>query len=55
MNNASSNVVTIPTNASVAFPIGATIIVDQIGAGSTTITGDTGVTVNGVSAGSVSI
>jgi hypothetical protein len=52
MNNASANVLTVPTNASVAYPTGAQIDIAQIGAGATTITGDTGVTVNGVSAGS---
>lgn len=52
MNNAASNVVTIPTNASVAFPTGTKLTVMQEGAGETTVTGDTGVTVNGVSAGS---
>lgn len=52
MDNASANTFTIPTNASVAFAVGATMNVVQIGAGVTTIEGDTGVTVNGVSAGS---
>jgi len=52
MDNASANTVTIPTNASVAFDTGSIITVIQKGAGTTTITGDTGVTVNGVSAGS---
>jgi hypothetical protein len=43
MNNASANTLTIPANASVAFPVGTTIIVEQIGAGQTTvaITSDT--------------
>ncbi len=53
MTNAAANVVTIPLNASVAFPIGTKIAVMQYGAGVTTSTGDTGVTVNNVSAGSV--
>jgi len=53
MTNASANVVTIPTNASVAFPINTKIPVMQHGAGVTSSTGDTGVTVNNVSAGSV--
>ena len=55
MNNANANTVTIPTNASVAFDIGSVVTVIQIGAGVTTIAGATGVTVNGTSAGSVSI
>jgi hypothetical protein len=37
MNNASANTFRIPTNASVAFPIGTQINVLQIGAGQTTI------------------
>jgi hypothetical protein len=37
MNNASPNTFSIPTNASVAFPIGTQINVLQIGAGQTTI------------------
>lgn len=52
MDNASANTLTIPTNASVAFSTGDRVDVIMKGAGVTTITGDTGVTVNGVSAGS---
>jgi hypothetical protein len=37
MNNAAANTFSIPTNASVAFPIGTQINVLQIGAGQTTI------------------
>jgi hypothetical protein len=37
MNNASANTFSIPTNASVAFPIGTQINILQIGAGQTTI------------------
>lgn len=37
MNNASANTFSIPTNASVQFPIGTQINVLQIGAGQTTI------------------
>lgn len=55
MTNASANTLTIPTNASVAFATGTVINVVQGGAGVTTIAGDTGVTVNGVSAGSGAI
>lgn len=51
MNNAGANTLTIPTNASVAFPTGSVIVVQQIGAGATSIAGATGVTLNGVSAG----
>ena len=46
MNVASGNIVTIPTNASVAFPVGTQIIIIQTGAGQCTITPDTGVTLN---------
>jgi hypothetical protein len=52
MTNASANTLTIPTNASVAYATGTVINVIMGGAGTTTITGDTGVTVNGISAGS---
>lgn len=55
MNNASANTLTIPTNASVAFPTGTAIVIRQIGAGTTTITADTGVTLDGTSAGSADI
>lgn len=55
MNNASANTLTIPTNASVAFPTGTIINVTQYGAGTTTVDGATGVTVNGVSGGGAAI
>lgn len=55
MDNASANTLTIPTNASVAFDVGTIILVVQKGAGATTIAGDTGVTLNGVSGGSGAI
>lgn len=44
MNVGSANNVTIPTNASVAFPIGSQILIAQYGSGQTTIVPDTGVT-----------
>ena len=47
MSNASANTLTIPTNASVAFATGTTIIVQQLGAGVTTIDATTGVTLQG--------
>lgn len=50
MDNASANTVTIPANASVAFPIGTTIMIVQIWAWLTTVQGATWVTVNWVSA-----
>jgi hypothetical protein len=48
MNVASANTLTIPTNASVAFPIGTQLIVRQMGAGQTTITPASGVTIDEV-------
>jgi hypothetical protein len=45
-NNASANTLTVPPNSSVAFPIGTTITVVQIGAGQTTIAAGSGVTIN---------
>ncbi|MES2845647.1 MAG: hypothetical protein V4747_11510 [Pseudomonadota bacterium] len=44
--NAAGCAVTVPTNASVAFPIGSEIRFCQRGAAPVTIVGDTGVTVN---------
>lgn len=52
MNRGTAQTLTIPTNASVAFDVGTVINVIQKGAGTVTISGDTGVTVNGVSGGS---
>lgn len=45
MDNAAANILTIPLNASVAFHIGAKLLVRQKGAGGTTVVGDGGVTV----------
>ena len=47
LSNASAITLTVPTNASVAYPIGAQINIEAIGAGQVTVAGDTGVTVNG--------
>ena len=55
MNNAAANTLTVPTNATVAFPVGTMIGITMLGAGTTSVTGATGVTVNGVSAGSATI
>ena len=46
MTVASANTLTIPPNSSVAFPIGTQILINQSGAGQTTITAGSGVTVN---------
>lgn len=55
MSNGSANTLTIPANATIALPVRSVINVVQIGAGVTTIEGASGVTVNGVSAGSAEI
>jgi hypothetical protein len=52
MSNASSNVLTIPTNASVAFPVGTTLTVEQLGAGITSIAPASGVTLESTVFGS---
>lgn len=51
MNVGSANTVTIPTNASVAFPVGTQIDVTQYGAGDTTIVAAGGVTPRSPTAG----
>jgi len=43
---ATGNILTIPTNASVGFPIGTQILVIQVGAGQTTLAAAAGVTLN---------
>jgi len=45
MNVATANTVTVPPNSSVAFPVGTLVEVCQVGAGATTITEGSGVTV----------
>lgn len=50
VSNASANTVTIPTNTSVAYPTGTQINIIQTGAGQTTISGTSGVTVNSTGA-----
>ena len=47
VNKASAATITIPTNASVAYPVGTSIDILQTGAGQVTIAGAGGVTVNG--------
>ena len=46
INSSSATSITIPTNASVAFPVGSTITIMQAGTGQITISGATGVSVN---------
>lgn len=55
MNHASAKEFTIPPNSSVAFPLNTYINLVRIGAGALTIQGGTGVTLNGVSTGTVTI
>ena len=45
VNNASANAVNVPPNSSVAFPVGTVITLIQTGAGQTTITPGSGVTI----------
>ncbi len=49
MNVAGANNLTVPDNATVAFPIGAQVDVSQYGAGQTTVVPSAGVTVVSVS------
>ena len=51
-DSTSAVVVTIPTNAAVALPVGTEIAVLRKGTGTATITAASGVTLNGTSAGS---
>jgi hypothetical protein len=46
LSNAASITLTVPTNASVAYPVGTTINLLQTGAGQVTVAGAGGVTVN---------
>ena len=46
LNNASAITLTIPPNSSVAFAVGTSIDIIQLGAGQVTVAGGTGVTVN---------
>ena len=48
--NASANTATIPPNSSVAFPVGTVLNFAQTGAGQTTITQGSGVTITSVGA-----
>lgn len=46
MTNGGANTVTVPPNSSVAFPIGASVVIAQYGAGLTTVAAGVGVTIN---------
>lgn len=51
MTNAGATTITVPTEASVAFPVGVMVTVVNLGAGTCTVAGAGGVTVNGSSLG----
>ncbi len=55
MTNGSAATVTVPEESSVTFSVGTEIEIVALGAGVVTIAGATGVTLNGVSAGSADI
>ncbi len=55
MNKSTANTLIIPANSSVAFATGAMIAVVMAGAGTTSITAASGVTINGVAAGTGAI
>jgi len=46
-NNSSAITLTIPANSNVAFPVGGVIPITQTGAGTVSVTGASGVTLNG--------
>jgi hypothetical protein len=52
MSNTSANTLTIPTNASVAFPVGTTITIEEINTGITTVSPASGVTLQSIQYGS---
>lgn len=54
-NSASAQLLTVPLNSAVPYPICTRVDVYQRGAGIVTVRGGTGVTVNGVSAGGASL
>jgi hypothetical protein len=49
MNVATSNNLTVPDNATVAFPLGTQVDLSQYGAGQTTVVAAAGVTINSAS------
>lgn len=48
MTNAAASTLTVPPNSSVAFPVGTSLTVAQLGAGLLTITAGAGVTISGL-------
>ena len=55
MTNSGANTVTIPPNSSVAFTVGDRIDIIMAGAGTTSVTGGSGVSVNGITTGTGAI
>lgn len=53
-SNSSAQLIAIPSNSSVNLPVNTVVQIEQNGTGIVSVTGATGVTVNGVSAGTVS-
>ena len=51
LDNADPITLAVPTNASVAFPVGTVVACAQLGAGLVSIAGATGVTINGTAPG----
>jgi uncharacterized protein YraI len=47
LSNAAAIALTIPLNATVAFPVGTEILLTQLGAGQITVAAASGATVNG--------
>lgn len=51
LSNGGAITLTVPTNASVAYPVGTVIALAQLGTGLVTVEGDTGVTINSTTPG----
>ena len=54
-SNGSAQTITIPLNSSVAFAVGDRVDIIMLGSGTTSVTGASGVTVNGVNGGTGAI
>lgn len=54
-SNVAAQTLTIPTNAVASFSVGDRVPVRQLGNGAVTVQGASGVSINGVSAGSVAV
>lgn len=51
LTNGAAITLTVPTNASVAYPVGTVIALAQLGAGLVSVAGASGVTINGATPG----